>query len=218
MTLRIAPSILSADFANLATDVAKIEDVGDLIHIDVMDGHFVPNLAFGPQVVAALRPLTKLPLEVHLMVEKPENFVDEFIKAGADTILVHAESTPHLYRVIQLIKEAGVKAGVVVNPGTPIESVSPILHLVDEVLVMTVNPGFGGQKFLPDMLRKVTHVAQLRDTMANADYTIEVDGGVNADTIDDCANAGADTFVAGSFVFDNADPAGRVRRLRRLIE
>ncbi|MBO3091043.1 ribulose-phosphate 3-epimerase [Schleiferilactobacillus harbinensis] len=218
MTLRIAPSILSADFANLATDVAKIEDVGDLIHIDVMDGHFVPNLAFGPQVVAALRPLTKLPLEVHLMVEKPENFVDEFIKAGADTILVHAESTPHLYRVIQLIKEAGVKAGVVVNPGTPIESVSPILHLVDEVLVMTVNPGFGGQKFLPDMLRKVTHVAQLRDTMANADYTIEVDGGVNADTIDDCANAGADTFVAGSFVFDNADPAGQVRRLRRLIE
>jgi ribulose-phosphate 3-epimerase len=218
MTLRIAPSILSADFANLATDVAKIEDVGDLIHIDVMDGHFVPNLAFGPQVVAALRPLTKLPLEVHLMVEKPENFVDEFIKAGADTILVHAESTPHLYRVIQLIKEAGVKAGVVVNPGTPIESVSPILHLVDEVLVMTVNPGFGGQKFLPDMLRKVTHVAQLRDTMANADYTIEVDGGVNADTIDDCANAGADTFVAGSFVFDNADPAGQVRRLRGLIE
>lgn len=218
MTLRIAPSILSADFANLATDVAKIEDVGDLIHIDVMDGHFVPNLAFGPQVVAALRPLTKLPLEVHLMVEKPENFVDEFIKAGADTILVHAESTPHLYRVIQLIKEAGVKAGVVVNPGTPIESVSPILHLVDEVLVMTVNPGFGGQKFLPDMLRKVTHVAQLRDTTANADYTIEVDGGVNADTIDDCANAGADTFVAGSFVFDNADPAGQVRRLRRLIE
>ncbi|MFT9039425.1 ribulose-phosphate 3-epimerase [Schleiferilactobacillus harbinensis] len=218
MTLRIAPSILSADFANLATDVAKIEDVGDLIHIDVMDGHFVPNLAFGPQVVAALRPLTKLPLEVHLMVEKPENFVDEFIKAGADTILVHAESTPHLYRVIQLIKEAGVKAGVVVNPGTPIESVSPILHLVDEVLVMTVNPGFGGQKFLPDMLRKVTHVAQLRDTTANADYTIEVDGGVNADTIVDCANAGADTFVAGSFVFDNADPAGQVRRLRGLIE
>lgn len=218
MTLRIAPSILSADFANLATDVAKIEDVGDLIHIDVMDGHFVPNLAFGPQVVAALRPLTKLPLEVHLMVEKPENFVDEFIKAGADTILVHAESTPHLYRVIQLIKEAGVKAGVVVNPGTPIESVSPILHLVDEVLVMTVNPGFGGQKFLPDMLRKVTHVAQLRDTTANADYTIEVDGGVNADTISDCANAGADTFVAGSFVFDNADPAGQVRRLRGLIE
>ncbi|MFT8843088.1 MAG: ribulose-phosphate 3-epimerase [Schleiferilactobacillus harbinensis] len=218
MTLRIAPSILSADFANLATDVAKIEDVGDLIHIDVMDGHFVPNLAFGPQVVAALRPLTKLPLEVHLMVEKPENFVDEFIKAGADTILVHAESTPHLYRVIQLIKEAGVKAGVVVNPGTPIESVSPILHLVDEVLVMTVNPGFGGQKFLPDMLRKVTPVAQLRDTTANADYTIEVDGGVNADTIGDCANAGADTFVAGSFVFDNADPAGQVRRLRGLIE
>lgn len=218
MTLRIAPSILSADFANLATDVAKIEDVGDLIHIDVMDGHFVPNLAFGPQVVAALRPLTKLPLEVHLMVEKPENFVDEFIKAGADTILVHAESTPHLYRVIQLIKEAGVKAGVVVNPGTPIESVSPILHLVDKVLVMTVNPGFGGQKFLPDMLRKVTHVAQLRDTTANADYTIEVDGGVNADTIGDCANAGADTFVAGSFVFDNADPAGQVRRLRGLIE
>lgn len=218
MTLRIAPSILSADFANLATDVAKIEDVGDLIHIDVMDGHFVPNLAFGPQVVAALRPLTKLPLEVHLMVEKPENFVDEFIKAGADTILVHAESTPHLYRVIQLIKEAGVKAGVVVNPGTPIESVSPILHLVDEILVMTVNPGFGGQKFLPDMLRKVTHVAQLRDTTANADYAIEVDGGVNADTIGDCANAGADTFVAGSFVFDNADPAGQVRRLRGLIE
>ncbi|MCT2909470.1 ribulose-phosphate 3-epimerase [Schleiferilactobacillus harbinensis] len=218
MTLRIAPSILSADFANLATDVAKIEDVGDLIHIDVMDGHFVPNLAFGPQVVATLRPLTKLPLEVHLMVEKPENFVDEFIKAGADTILVHSESTPHLYRVIQLIKEAGVKAGVVVNPGTPIESVSPILHLVDEVLVMTVNPGFGGQKFLPDMLRKVTHVAQLRDTTANADYTIEVDGGVNANTIGDCANAGADTFVAGSFVFDNADPAGQVRRLRGLIE
>ena len=218
MTLRIAPSILSADFANLATDVAKIEDVGDLIHIDVMDGHFVPNLAFGPQVVAALRPLTKLPLEVHLMVEKPENFVDEFIKAGADTILVPAESTPHLDRVIQLIKEAGVNAGVVVNPGPPIESVSPILHLVDEVLVMTVNPGFGGQKFLPDMLRKVTHVAQLRDTTANADYTIEVDGGVNADTIGDCANAGADTFVAGSFVFDNADPAGQVRRLRGLIE
>lgn len=218
MALKIAPSILSADFANLATDVAKIEGVGDLIHVDVMDGHFVPNLAFGPQVVAALRPLTKLPLEVHLMVENPESFIPSFVQAGADTILVHAESTHHIYRVVQMIQEAGVKAGVVLNPGTPIEMVPSVLHIVDEVLIMTVNPGFGGQKFLPDMLSKVNHLAQNRDTTANGDYAIEVDGGVNADTIGQCADAGADIFVAGSFVFDSADPAAQIQRLRGLVE
>ncbi len=216
--MKIAPSILSADFANLARDVKLVEENGaDYIHVDIMDGHFVPNLTFGPNVVAAIRPHTKLPLDCHLMIEQPELYVEAFAKAGADIINVHVEATPHIHRVLQMIEAAGVRAGVTINPGTPVSAIQHVLGMVDLVLVMTVNPGFGGQKFIPEALEKVTELAELRD-LQGFGFEIEVDGGVTHETIGACKEAGADVFVAGSYIYDAEDPAGRLAALREVLD
>ncbi|KRO18591.1 ribulose-phosphate 3-epimerase [Lacticaseibacillus saniviri] len=214
--MKIAPSILSADFANLERDIQVVEKGGaDLLHVDVMDGHFVPNLTFGPSMVEAIRPVTSLPLDVHLMVSDPEMWIPAFAKAGADTMLVHVEATPHIHRAMQLIRSHQVKAGVVINPGTPVSLIEPILPIVDQVLVMTVNPGFGGQKFLPEMADKVADLAEMR-AATGLDFKIEVDGGVSDQTIEVVAKAGADIAVAGSYVYQAADPAAQIATLKEL--
>lgn len=216
--MKIAPSILSADFANLGQDVKMVEELGaDYIHVDVMDGHFVPNITFGPNVVAAIRPITKLPLDCHLMIEQPELYVADFANAGADIINVHVEATPHIHRVLQLIKSLGVKAGVTINPGTPVAAIAHVLSMADLVLVMTVNPGFGGQKFIPEMMEKVAELATLRDEKGYT-YEIEVDGGVTAETIGACKEAGADVFVAGSYIYDTEEPGARIQALKEVLE
>ncbi|MGO2265423.1 MAG: ribulose-phosphate 3-epimerase [Vagococcus salmoninarum] len=216
--MKIAPSILSADFANLERDVVLVEKAGaDYIHVDVMDGQFVPNITLGPNIVSAIRPVTKLPLDVHLMIMNPERFVDDFAKAGADFIVIHQESTIHLHRTLQMIKNAGVKAGVVINPGTPVATLKDVLSMVDLVLVMTVNPGFGGQAFIPEMTEKIAELAALRKTH-NYSYEIEVDGGIDAESAKLCAQAGADVFVAGSYVYNSDSPAARIQALRDAVE
>lgn len=216
--MKIAPSILSADFANLQRDIELVEENQvDVLHVDIMDGHFVPNITFGPNVVAAIRPFTKLPLDCHLMIEQPERYVEAFANAGADLINVHVEATPHIHRVLQLIKSFGVKAAVTINPGTPVSAIEPVLSLVDMVLVMTVNPGFGGQKFLPECLGKVTALAEIRRRKGYT-YEIEVDGGVTDQTIGACRDAGADVFVAGSYIYDAENPAERIQALKDVLE
>lgn len=216
--MKLAPSILSADFANLARDVKLVEEGGaDYIHIDVMDGQFVPNITFGPNIVSALRPVTELPLDVHLMIQDPENYVEAFAKAGADIIVVHQESTKHLHRVLQMIRQADVKAGVVINPGTPVSAITEVLEMVDLVLVMTVNPGFGGQKFLPHCLGKIDLLNELRIKNGYS-YEIEVDGGIVPETAKLCAEAGADVFVAGSYVYNADNPQGQLTALRQVLE
>lgn len=219
MTVKIAPSILSADIMNLERDVKAAEAAGaDVFHIDIMDGHFVPNMSFSPSVVEGMRSVTDKPLDVHLMIENPDAYVKPIVEAGADTVLIHAESTQHIYRSIDLVKSLGAKAGVVVNPGTPLETVKELFPVIDQILVMTVNPGFGGQKFIPGMTKKIQRLDQLRQTAADDDFEIEVDGGINDETISQCAKAGADIFVAGSYLFDgnDADLEGRISKLRSL--
>lgn len=212
--IKVAPSILSADFANLQRDVQMVEQAGaDALHIDVMDGQFVPNLSFGMSTVAALRPVTSLTLDCHLMITAPERFVGQFAKAGADLIGVHIESTPHIYHALQLIKQAGVKAEVVVNPGTPLTQIADLLPIVDQVLVMTVNPGFGGQAFIDAMVTKIKVLDELKREH-NYHFDIEVDGGINATTVKACYDAGATVAVAGSFVYGSADPAQRIEDLK----
>ena len=213
----IAPSILSADFANLGDDIKRVIDAGaDWIHADVMDGHFVPNITFGPMVVSAVRRITDLPIDVHLMIEAPERYIDDFAKAGASHISVQVETCIHLHRTVQQIKEAGAMAGVVLNPATPISSVNWILGDVDYVLVMSVNPGFGGQAFIPSSLDKIRALRKLIDTQ-ELQVQIQIDGGVNLDTIGSIAEAGADVFVAGSAIFGSDDYQKTITSFREII-
>ncbi|NUM87870.1 MAG: ribulose-phosphate 3-epimerase [Bdellovibrionales bacterium] len=210
----IAPSILSADFARLGEEVRAVAAAGaDWIHVDVMDGHFVPNLTIGPLVVAALKKLDPPPLDVHLMIEKPERYVSDFIKAGAASVSVHQETCPHLHRVLQQIKDLGAKAGAVLNPATPLSSIEHVLGDTDFVLLMSVNPGFGGQKFIPEVLRKCEQLASRRKERGLS-FLIEVDGGVNESTAGPLKRAGADILVAGNAVFGSKDYATAIRGIR----
>jgi ribulose-phosphate 3-epimerase len=216
--IKIAPSILSADFGRLADEVRAVSDAGaDYVHVDVMDGHFVPNLTIGPMVVAAIRQATKLPLDVHLMIEAPERWIEEYARAGADLIGVHEEACRHLHRAVQQIKHAGKRASVTLNPHTPWEHIRYVLEDVDQVLIMSVNPGFGGQSFIPNVLPKIRDLAQeiLRRGLA---VDIEVDGGIKVDNIAVVAEAGANVFVAGSAVFAEPDYARTIAALRQNAE
>ena len=213
----IAPSILSADFTILGEEIAAVESAGaDWIHADVMDGHFVPNITFGPLVVEAVRRVSGLPIDVHLMIENPDLYIPDFIKAGADWISVQVETCVHLHRTIQMIKAAGAKAGAVLNPSTPLSALEWVLDDLDYVLIMSVNPGFGGQSFIPGSLQKVE---QLRKTIDERGLKtlIEIDGGVNEGTIADIAAAGVDVFVAGSAIFGRADYNEVIGNFKRLI-
>ena len=200
-SFKIAPSILSADYANFESELKKLEATGaEYAHIDIMDGHFVPNISFGAGVVASMRPHSKLVFDCHLMVSNPEHHIEEFARAGADIISIHVEATPHIHGALQKIRAAGVKPSVVINPGTPVEAVKNVLNLVDQVLVMTVNPGFGGQAFLPETMDKIRELVVLRE-VNQLNFDIEVDGGIDDKTIGIAKEAGANVFVAGSYVF-----------------
>jgi len=215
--VKISPSILSADFARLGEEVQAVEQGGaDYIHVDVMDGHFVPNITIGAPVVKALRSVTSLPLDVHLMIENPDAYIPDFAAAGADIITVHQEAVPHLHRTIQLIHSFGKRAGVSLNPATPVDTLELILAEVDMVLLMTVNPGFGGQNFIPFTLEKIAHMRSMIER-SNRNIELEVDGGVKAANIADIAKAGADVFVAGSAVFNGTDYARNLAELRAAV-
>ncbi|EPD52839.1 ribulose-phosphate 3-epimerase [Paenisporosarcina sp. FSL H8-0542] len=216
--IKIAPSILAANFSKLAEEVIEVEKAGaELIHIDVMDGHFVPNITMGPIVVEALRPVTDLPLDVHLMIENPDLYIESFAKAGADYITVHVEACTHLHRTIQLIRSFGVKPGVVLNPHTPVESIQHILDDIDMVLFMTVNPGFGGQKFIHSVVPKVQQLSDIiKEKGLNIE--IEIDGGINAETIIPCAEAGATIFVAGSAIYSKTDRTAALQEIKEAGE
>jgi len=210
----IAPSILAADFARLAEEVAAVERAGaDLLHIDVMDGHFVPNLTIGPPIVAALRKVTKLPLDVHLMITNADAFIAEFAEAGADYLTVHVEACPHLHRTVQSIKERGVKAGVTLNPATSLSTIEEILPDVDLVLIMSVNPGFGGQQFITSCLQKISSARAMIERAGNR-ALLEVDGGVKIDNVAQVLAAGADVLVAGSAIFSSRDYAATIAAMR----
>ncbi|HEQ1205878.1 ribulose-phosphate 3-epimerase [Streptococcus pyogenes] len=216
-TLKIAPSILAADYANFASELARIEETdAEYVHIDIMDGQFVPNISFGADVVASMRKHSKLVFDCHLMVVDPERYVEAFAQAGADIMTIHTESTRHIHRALQKIKAAGMKAGVVINPGTPATALEPLLDLVDQVLIMTVNPGFGGQAFIPECLEKVATVAKWRDEKGLS-FDIEVDGGVDNKTIRACYEAGANVFVAGSYLFKASNLVSQVQTLRTAL-
>jgi ribulose-phosphate 3-epimerase len=211
--IELAPSILSADFARLADDVqAAIEGGGTLLHIDVMDGHFVPNITIGPPVVKSLRKVTDVPLDCHLMIENPDLYIPAFADAGADWISVHQEACVHLHRTLQHIRANGCKPGVVINPATPVQTLGEVLEMVDYVLVMSVNPGFGGQKFIPGAVDKIHKLATMR-TAKDASFRIEVDGGIALDTVGEVVRAGAEILVAGNAVFGHGDPCKNASEL-----
>lgn len=215
--IKIAPSILSADFGRLAEEVHAAEGGGaDWIHLDVMDGHFVPNLTIGPLVAAAVRAATRIPVDAHLMIEKPERYIDSFAKAGVDSLTVHVETCPHLHRTIETIKHSGLRAGVALNPATSVESLAEIIPYVDLVLVMSVNPGFGGQKFIEGTLGKIRLLREMLDRSGSPDADLQVDGGVAADTIARVVEAGANVVVAGAAVYNSvASVDENIQRLRR---
>ncbi|CEE01349.1 Ribulose-phosphate 3-epimerase [Caldibacillus thermoamylovorans] len=215
--IKIAPSILSADFSILGKEVKDVEKAGaDYIHIDVMDGHFVPNITIGPLIVEAIRPVTSLPFDVHLMIENPEKYIQNFVRAGADIISVHTESCRHLHRTIYQIKEQGIKAGVVLNPATPVEMIRDVLTDIDLVLLMTVNPGFGGQTFIPNVLKKIEQVKRWKDEQ-NLTFEIEVDGGINDETAKQCVEKGVDVLVAGSYIFNNKNRVQAIEMIRTRV-
>ena len=214
----IAPSILSADFSRLGEEITRVAEAGaDLIHVDVMDGHYVPNLTFGPPVIESIRSVTKLPFDVHLMIENPERHIEAYAKAGSDIITVHVEAETHLHRAIQSIKEKGIKAGVSLNPATPVCLIEDIIEDIDLVMIMSVNPGFGGQKYIMNSMSKITRARRLIEERS-PEVRLEVDGGVKVDNIRMFKNAGADIFVAGSEIFHSDDYAATIGEMRKILD
>ena len=214
--LLLCPSILSADFAELGAAIEQVTETADIIHVDVMDGHFVPNLTVGPPVVASLKRRTKLPLDVHLMVDNPISLIESFARAGADTLVVHLEACAHLHRAMQLIHDAGCTAGVAINPGTSLYALEEILPFVDVVLLMTVNPGYGGQNYITGMLDKIRRLRRMLDTLGRPVH-LQIDGGLNLENIRENYLAGADMIVVGNAVYGRPDPAEALRQLRRCV-
>jgi ribulose-phosphate 3-epimerase len=211
--IKISPSILSADFANLERDIKKIEEGGaDFIHVDIMDGHFVPNITFGPQQVAAIKKVSTLPLDVHLMISDPQKYIPAFIKAGSDYLTIHYESSPHVHCCLDNIRKLGAKPGITICPGTPVEVLEPVMDMVDLILIMSVNPGFGGQSFVPSSVDRIKKVAELR---GERDILIEVDGGIKDTTAKAAIDAGADILVAGSYIY-SGEPAERIKILKNI--
>lgn len=216
--IKLAPSILSADFANLERDIKLVENAGaELLHIDVMDGHFVPNITIGAPVVKSLRKISNMVFDVHLMISRPEDYIAAFAAAGADIITVHAEAATHLHRLIQMIKNEGVKAGVALNPATSLSVLDYVLEDLDMVLIMSVNPGFGGQKFIPSALDKVRLIRELAIDM-NLNIDIEVDGGIGLDNIKEVVRNGANILVAGSAIYNSSDPAGTIKQMKEIVK
>lgn len=216
--IKIAPSILSADFSQLGNEIADVEKQGaDWIHIDVMDGHFVPNMTIGPLIVEAIRPGTALPLDVHLMIDNPDQYIQAFAESGADWITVHQEASPHLHRTVHAIKDLGVRAGVALNPATPLSTIEYVLDDLDMVLLMTVNPGFGGQSFIPIVLEKIRTLRNMAEERGLTLH-IEVDGGINAETAKDVVTHGANVLVAGSYIFGAEDRGAQIMSLKRAVE
>jgi ribulose-phosphate 3-epimerase len=216
-TVKIAPSILSADFSKLGEEIKLVDEGGaDIIHYDVMDGHFVPNMTIGPLVLKDIRKCTKLPIDVHLMISNPDQYIADFAKAGADMISVHQETCTHLHRTIQLIKENNCKAGVVLNPHTPLNTLDEILPLLDFVLIMSVNPGFGGQKLIPETLTKISKLKAILAERGLGHIEIEIDGGVKIDNIKEVIDAGTDIIVSGSGIYNAPDPQEMIQRMKRI--
>jgi len=218
LPLLLAPSILSADFVRLAEDIARMEEGGaDMLHVDVMDGHFVPNITIGPPVVAAIRKVTALPLDCHLMMADPDRYLEAFAGAGATTITVHVEACPHLYRTVERIRQLGCSPGVTLNPATPLGALEEILPLVDMVLLMSVEPGFGGQAFIPSLYRRARALRATLDAIGRSDCHIEADGGIKLENIREVVASGVNVVVSGSGVFDGGDPVGTLRAMRREV-
>lgn len=216
MKVQIAPSLLSADFANLANEIASVEKGADLLHVDVMDGHFVPNITLGPLIVKACRTVSELPFDCHLMIEHPQLYIERFLEAGANMISIHYEAEPHLQRALQMIREGGAKAGIAINPGTPAEALSTAIEFCDYVLVMTVNPGFGGQKFIEPVVPKIRHISRMIRERGLS-VSIEVDGGVDVNTARRVVDAGATILVAGSAIFGKRDRSAAMEAIRTAV-
>ena len=218
MTIKLAPSILDVDFAHLERELKKIENGGaDLLHLDIMDGNFVPNISFGPRIVESIKSITSLPLEVHLMVEKPENHIKSFIDAGGDIIIVHYETSKHLDRLIQTINEASVKSGIALNPATTLSVIEYLINKIDILLLMTVNPGFGGQKFIPEMITKIERARKIIDNQKKL-ISLEVDGGINLDNISQVIKAGAEVIVAGQIISKSANPEMTTKKIKNILK